>query len=172
MPISVEAPRARVDESWTTSIESANDPDQLSLDPDIRIELRRIGRVRRLEADLVLLLEEALEGHGVRAPAGLLDLGDHDVAVSGGRLWADEDEIPVRDVGLDHRIAADAKNVCVAARGEEVWDRHGFAGVLIRLDRATGRDFADDRQHVRLRRGRLRDELARETEPDGRRGRQ
>ena len=77
------------------SIEFPNDPDQLSLDAHIVIELRRVGRVGRLQSDLVLLLEEALQGDGV-----LLDLGHDDVAVAGRRLRADEDEVAIRDVGV------------------------------------------------------------------------
>ena len=60
------------------SVEPADDADELALDADVVVELRRVGRVRRLEADPVLLLEEALQGDRV-----LLDLGDDDVAVAG-----------------------------------------------------------------------------------------
>src|SRR6202008_2378866 len=54
----------RVETVWTAprSVEAADDSDQLSLDPHVVIELRGVGRVRRLQPDAVLLLEEALEG--------------------------------------------------------------------------------------------------------------
>ena len=61
------------------SVELADDSDELSLDAHVVVELRRVGRVGRLETDLVLLLEEALQRDRV-----LLDLGDDDVAVAGG----------------------------------------------------------------------------------------
>jgi hypothetical protein len=51
---------------------------------------------------------------------------------------------------FDHRIAADAKDVRVAARCEEVRDGHRLRGVLVRLDRAAGRDLADRPQDMRL----------------------
>src|SRR5512142_1706520 len=81
------------------SVEAADDPDQLSLDPNVRVELGLVGRVGRLEANAVLLLEEALEGDGV-----LFDLSHDDVAVPGGLLRPDQDEVAIRDVGLDHRV--------------------------------------------------------------------
>ena len=130
---------------------ASDDPDELALDPDVVVELGRVGRVGRLEPDLVLLLEEALEGDGV-----LLDLGDDDVAVAGRGLRADEDEVAVGDVGLDHRVAADAEDVRVAARREDVRDGHRLRRVLVGLDRAAGRDLADDRQRRALCGRRLR----------------
>src|SRR5206468_6371175 len=60
----------------------------------------------------------------------------------------------------------DAKHVCVAARCEEVWDGHRLRRVLVGLDRAAGGDLADDRQNSGLGCGGLRDQLAREAEPD------
>src|SRR3954453_526502 len=110
-------PRSSTRESspCAASIEAADYPDELSLNTDVRIELRRICRIGGLEADLVLFLEEALEGDGVRPAAGLLDLGHDDVAVPRRRLGAYQDEIPVRAMGLDHRIAPDAEDVGVAA---------------------------------------------------------
>src|SRR6188768_3029988 len=54
--------------SWIStwrSVQFADDPDELALDPDVVIELRRVLRIRRLEADLVLLLEEPLQGDRV-----------------------------------------------------------------------------------------------------------
>ena len=64
------------------------------------VELGRVGRVRRLESDLVLLLEEPLERDAV-----VVHLGDDDVAVPGRLLGSDEDEVAIGDVGLDHRVA-------------------------------------------------------------------
>ena len=100
--------------------------------------MRRVRLVGGLQPDFVLLLEEALEGDRV-----LFHLGDHDVAVAGGLLRPDDDEVTVRDVGVDHRVAADPEHVGVAARREHL--RHGqrLADVLIRLDRTAGGDLAD-----------------------------
>src|SRR6185369_7843226 len=70
------------------SVELANHADELALDPHVVVELRLVGRVRGLEADAVLLSEEALEGDGV-----LLDLGNHDVAIASRRLRPDEHEV-------------------------------------------------------------------------------
>jgi hypothetical protein len=61
------------------SIETPNYADQLALNADVVVELGRVVRIRRLESDPVLLLEEALERDGV-----LLDLGHDDVAVARG----------------------------------------------------------------------------------------
>src|ERR1041385_3679024 len=47
------------------SVQAAADADELPLDPHVVVELRRIGRVGGLQADLVLLLEEPLERDGV-----------------------------------------------------------------------------------------------------------
>src|SRR3954453_16809720 len=115
-------PRSSTRESspCAASIEAADYPDELSLNTDVRIELRRICRIGGLEADLVLLLEEALEGDRVGPAAGLLDLGHDDVPVPCRRLRPDQDEITVRDMRLDHRIAADPEDVGVAAWGEEI----------------------------------------------------
>src|SRR5262245_25077578 len=73
-----------------TSVEAADDADELPLDPHVVVELRRVLGVRRLEADLVLLLEEPLQGDRV-----LLDLGHDDVAVAGRRLGPDQDIVAV-----------------------------------------------------------------------------
>src|SRR3954462_7761949 len=99
------------------SVQAADDADELSLDPDVGVELRRVGGVRGLQPDPILFAEEALERDGV-----LLDLRDNDVAIAGRLLRANDDVIAVRDVGLDHRVAADAKDVRVAAWREDLGD--------------------------------------------------
>src|ERR1035437_9153744 len=43
------------------SVQAADDPDQLALDPDVVVEHRRVIRVGRLQADPSRFLEEALE---------------------------------------------------------------------------------------------------------------
>src|SRR5438093_2471871 len=144
-------------------VEPSNHPDQLALDPNVVVELRRIRLVRRLKPDAVLLLEEPLEGHSV-----LLDLGDHDVAVPGGRLGSDENEVAVRDVGIDHRVAPNLEHVRVAGWRQHVRDPDRLRRVLVGLDGSTRGDLTDDRQDVRLHRDRLGHELSSETEPDRR----
>src|SRR4051812_21613053 len=83
-------------------VQPPNHADELALNSNVVVEHRRVVRVRRLQSDAVLLLEESLERDRV-----LLDLGDDDVAVPGSVLRPDEDEVAVGDVGLDHRVAAD-----------------------------------------------------------------
>ena len=113
-------------------------PIELALDPHVGIELRRVVRVGGLQADSVLLAEEPLEGDRV-----LLDLGDHDVAVARRLLRPDDHEVPVRDVRLDHRVAADAEHVRVAAGREDLRHRHRLRHVLVGLDRPARGDLAD-----------------------------
>ncbi len=74
-------------------IEAANDPDQLALDPYVVEVHRRIGWVRRLQADSILLLEEAFEGDRV-----FIDLCDNNVPIARRGLGADQDEVAVRDL--------------------------------------------------------------------------
>src|SRR5450759_442812 len=97
--------RSNVDGPWTASVEAADHPDELALDPDVVVVHRLVLGVRRLEADPALFLEDALERDGV-----LLDLGHDDVAVPRGGLWPDHDEVSVRDVRLDHRISPDSQD--------------------------------------------------------------
>ena len=61
-----------------------------------------------LQADVVLLAEEALDGRLV------LDQRDDDLAVVGvvGRL--DDDEVALEDAGVPHRVAADPQDVVAA----------------------------------------------------------
>ena len=67
---------------WTAGlVHPPDDADQLALDADRVVELRRVLIVRRLEADPVLFLVETLERYRV-----LFHLGDDDVAVVGGVL--------------------------------------------------------------------------------------
>src|ERR1035437_3748261 len=128
------------------SVQPADDPDQLALDPHVVVEHGRVVWVGGLKADATLFLEELLEGDRV-----LFHLGDDDVPVSGRLLWPDQDKVPVLDVGVDHGIAADAQDVRISRRSEYVRHRHALRRVLVCLDWAAGRDFADDRQHVRFR---------------------
>src|SRR5256885_2204999 len=72
-------------------VQSPDHPDELALNTDIVIDLIRVRGVGRLEPNLVLLLEEPLERDRV-----FLDLGDHDVPVTGGGLRPDQHEIAVR----------------------------------------------------------------------------
>ena len=145
-PPNVAAMGRRVDDLWTTTRQSTRriDTDELALDPDVGIELRRVCLIRWLETDATLLPEEPLEGDRV-----LLHLGHDDVAVAGRLLRSDDDEVTVRDVCIDHRVAADPQDVCVAAGRQQLWHGHRLADFLVRLDRATGSDLADDRQRVR-----------------------
>src|SRR5215218_10819919 len=110
---SADGRSARVDRSTGDSVEAADDADELSLDPDRGVELWRVVRVGGLEADPILLAEESLQGDGV-----LLDLGDDDVAVASGLLRSDDDEVTVRDMRLDHRVAADPQHIRIARRRE------------------------------------------------------
>ena len=87
-------------------------------------------------------------------------------------LRTDDHEVAVRDVGLDHRVAADPEDVGVAGRREHVRDRHRLGRVLVGLDRAAGRDLADDRQDVGVARDRLRRQLRCQAKPEGGRGRE
>ena len=144
------------------AVEAADHPDELALDPDGVIELRRIGRVRGLEPDPAVLLEEPLERDGV-----LLDLGDHDVPVPGGLLGADHDVVTIRDQRLDHGVAADTEEVGVSGRGEHLGHGLVVTDHLVCLDRPAGGDLADHRQHAGLARRGLRRELARQPEREG-----
>jgi hypothetical protein len=69
-------------------------------------------------------------------------------------------------VGLDHRIAPNAQDVGIAAGREDVRDGHRLRRVLVGLDRAAGRDLADDRDDPGIARRRLWDQLVRQPEPD------
>src|SRR5688572_8144509 len=88
--------RARV----PASIHATYDPDQLSLDVDVVIELRRVLVIGGLKAHAVLFLVKPLKRDRV-----FFDLGDHDVAVMRGLLRADDNEVPVRDVRFNHGVA-------------------------------------------------------------------
>ena len=100
----------------TSPLVSAASTSALARDADAR---GVINRERILEqhaqmrtpriADAALLAEEALECDRV-----LLHLGDDDVPVPGGVLLADDHEVPVRDVRLDHRVTAHAQHVAPA----------------------------------------------------------
>ena len=85
-------------------------------------------------------------------------------------LRSDQHEVTVRNVRVDHRIAADLEHVRVAAGCQELRDGQGFGCVLIGLDRTARGDLADDRDHVRLADARLRHEFARQAEPKRRIG--
>ncbi len=156
--------RSCVDALWRSQSTLRIDPDELALDPDVGIEHRRVGLVGRLETNASLLAEEPLEGHGV-----LLYLGHHDVAVAGGLLGTDDHEVPIRYVGVHHGVAPDPEHIRIPARCQELRHRHRLVDLLVRLDRATGSDLADDRQGVDLRVARLGHELA--SEPCVERGR-
>src|SRR4051812_24995349 len=120
---SVEGRRGR------RSVDPANYADQLSLDADSVIELRRVLVIRRLKADAVLLFEETLERYRV-----LLDLGHDDVAVMRRLLWPDDDVVAVSDVCINHRVAADPQNVSVAIGCDSVRNGEGLARLLVCLD--------------------------------------
>ena len=144
------------------SIEAADHPDELALDPYRVVVLRRIGRVGRLEPHAPVLLEEPLERDGV-----LLHLGDDDVTVAGGLLGPDHDVVTVRDERLDHRIPSDPEEVGVPRGGQHL--RHGLVvpDHLVGLDRTARGDLTDHGEHVRLASRRLGRHLARKPEGEG-----
>src|SRR5258706_1685891 len=125
--------------------EPADDPDDFPLDLDIACVDRLHLAVGRLQADAVLLFEEALE-----RGAAVLEERNDDVAIPRGVLRLHDDVIAVVDVVLDHRLAAHAQHEGGAALGRELArGAHRLGLVLVGVDRLTGGDLADDRRHHR-----------------------
>src|SRR5439155_21524192 len=121
--------------------ELSDDSYHLALDLDLAGEYRLHLTVRRLEADALLLSEEALERHAV-----VLEERDDDVSVPGRGLRLDDDVIAVIDERVDHALAADPKHVRAVARLDGARHVERFCCVGVRLDGLAGRDLSKDRQ--------------------------
>ena len=73
----------------------------------------------------------------------VLDQRDDDVAIIGGRGFADDDHVTVIYPGLDHRIAFDLKRVMRAARRKHLsGNRDVMIDMADRFDRDPGGDLA------------------------------
>src|SRR5262245_32681304 len=95
---------------------AADEGEEDALDTDARsLEDERVVRgIAGLEADAGPVPVEALE-RGL----GIVDERDDDLAFGGRRLAADDHEIAVPDVIVDHRVAADAEREDVRVVGED-----------------------------------------------------
>src|SRR5262249_28314320 len=97
--------------------------------------------VLRLEPDLVLFTEEALDGRLV-----VSDQGDHDLTVAGALRGAHPDEVTFEDAGLLHALAADAQDVVPVLAADHVRDLDVLPDVLLGQHRLARRDLPDQRQ--------------------------
>src|SRR3954463_13542889 len=74
-------------------------------------------------------------------------------------LLVDDDEIAIPDLLVDHRVAADAKDVMVATPADEILGNADRLGHLDRFDRHTCRDGSKQRQSGSTRKDLRRHEL-------------
>src|SRR5512139_3812371 len=96
--------------------------------------------VLRLEPDLILLTEEALDCRLV------IDQGDHDLAVAGALRGAHHDEVTLEDAGVLHALPAHPQDVVAILTADDVRDVEVLFDVLLGEDRLAGRDLPDQRQ--------------------------
>ena len=84
----------------------------------------------------------------------VVNLSNDDFTAFGSLLLACEDEVAIKNAGVDHGVALDAKCEYVGAAGEEVAvDRDGAFEVLHGENRRTGGNAAYDRNLNRVARG-------------------
>src|SRR5262245_58587904 len=110
--------------------------------------------VLRLEHDALAVAQEALDG-GLALARVTLEQCDDDVVGLGRVLSADQDQVAIADVRVDHALAAHAqrKEVLTAARQEARRQRHLALAVLGGEQRRPGGDTSEDR-HLAEGRGR------------------
>src|SRR5579884_3647762 len=133
----------------TRTSEPADDRLDAPDDRDIvGVDWRHRG-VLRLQADPPALAVEALDGRLA------VDHCDHDLAVVGARRRLDQDEVPVEDRGVDHRVALDPEHEAAAPRRPRRRQDELVLEVLGRRDRNAGGDPPDDRQRHGVDRGGL-----------------
>ena len=106
--------------------------------------VKRLERaVLRLEADsTVLLAMERLDGGLVRGLV-LSDERDDDIALARVILPADDDDVPVENAGLDHRLALDTKQE-VGVSAEHLGDGDPLLDVFLGEQRSACGDAADE----------------------------
>src|SRR5262245_4695690 len=96
--------------------------------------------VLRLQPDLILLTEEALDGRL------LAEQGDHDLPIAGALRGPHHDEVALQDPGILHRLAADPEDVVAVLTADDVRDVEVLLDVLLRQDRLARGDLAHEWQ--------------------------
>lgn len=123
---------------------AANDADAQAFDHQVLVfqvhfnrgELRVLGQ----EPDLAAFALEAFDGDFIA------DAGDDDLAITGFAGGVDGQQVAIEDAHVLHAHAVDPQQVVGARMEEGRVDVAGFLDVLLRQDRRTGGDTADDRQ--------------------------
>jgi leucyl-tRNA synthetase len=119
------------------SLYAAKYRNHLAQDLGVVAQDRRVGRVVRDQPNVTVA---ALQ----RFDRGLaLDHGRHDLPVLGGLLLAHDHPVPVRDRGVDHRVAADLEQEQRALADKLAGEREDVLDLLFGEDGATCRDAAD-----------------------------
>src|SRR2546427_11476201 len=129
--------RSRRTPEGRRSAELADDAYHFALDLDLAGEDRLHLAVGRLESDALLFAEEALEGDAV-----VLEQRDHDVAVTGGRLWLDDHVVAIVDERVDHALPSHAQDIRTVARFDRAWDVEGIRRLRVSLDWLACGDLA------------------------------
>jgi competence protein ComEC len=112
----------------------------LHLDHMVGKDARLIGRVGRFQRDGAAVAAKALQGSFL-----IIDQRHDDIAILGGDLFADDDDVAIVDARLDHRIALHLQRVMLATAREH-GAGHGdvVRDLADRLDRDAGGDAAHD----------------------------
>src|SRR5262245_16253935 len=139
------APRtARTDGSLARPLGPSRDRPE---DPDDAAQQARVAGANRLHAlvlrlqpDLILLTEEALDGRLV------VEQGDHDLAVAAPLRGAHHDEVSVQDAGVDHALAPHPQDVVAVLAADDVGDVQILLDVLLGENRLAGRHLPDQWQ--------------------------
>ena len=107
------------------------------------MNVNRIHRfVRRLQPNPPVALAIKLLDRGGRA----VDESNHHLPVVGGVLLVDDDEIPVADLLVDHRVSANPQDEVVSTSPHQILGNSDRLGGLDRLDRHAGGNCAEERE--------------------------
>src|SRR4029079_2417700 len=108
----------------------AEHPRDLAEDLDVVGVDRLVGLVLGLQTNTTRVAEEAL--HSCLVGRFVFpDQGNHDLAVAGVLLAADDDVVALEDAGVLHRVAADAEEELLATTGQRLRHRQIRVDVLL-----------------------------------------
>jgi len=114
--------------------------DYFAEDADMVVAQRLHGRIFRLQADMIPLHIERLDGRFL-----ILGHGDDDIAVVRRLLLPDNDVIPVVNAGFDHAVADDGKHEDFVVLHHVEREGEIFFNIFHCGDRHAGSNLADQR---------------------------